>query len=78
VDIYPYEYNDFLKVLTHLCGVFGLIVPPVVDILDGYAADLYIDGVEVKMLMDNWTFSLASEREQTRDRIFASLDRLGV
>ena len=78
VDIYPYEYEDFLKVLTQVCSVFGLAAPTVVGVLDGYAADLVIDGVEVKLLMDNWTFSLAAEREPIRDEIFASLDGLEV
>jgi hypothetical protein len=78
VDIYPYQNEDFLKVLFHVCGAFNLVSPDIIDTLDGYAANLYIESSKVTALMDNWTFSIASEQEAVRDKIFLLLEEFHV
>lgn len=79
VDILdPYRPEDFLKVLGHLCVEFSVPVPPVVDIVDGYAADLCLERFQVKLLLDHWTFSIATEDLELRDEIFTVLGSLEV
>jgi hypothetical protein len=73
IEFAPYEYGDFLVVVTHLCADFGASVPEIIDTLDGYIADIVVDGTTVELLLDNWTFSLATQSEALRDRIFDSL-----
>jgi hypothetical protein len=76
VDFDPYEAMDFLKVLTHLCQTFTLDMPDVVETLDGYIADLEIAGEPVALLLDIWTFSLATPSTTLRDNIFDALEAL--
>ncbi|HWX02899.1 hypothetical protein [Collimonas sp.] len=74
VDIFPYETDDFLVVVSSLCTAFSLPTPNIVDILDGYAADLIIDKFPVQIMMDNWTFSVASESSDVRDAVMNILE----
>ncbi|MFC5473727.1 hypothetical protein [Paraherbaspirillum soli] len=78
VDIDPYEFDDFLKVVTQLCNTFSVAIPHVIDILDGYATDLVIENSPTKVLMDNWTFSVAAEKEDVRDKIYIALESISI
>ncbi len=70
VDISPYEYDDFLKTVTRLAVAMEFKPPQIVDILDGYSAKFQVDDFNAVALMDNWTFSIAAENEEIRDRIY--------
>ncbi len=70
VDISPYEYDDFLKTVTRLAAAMEFEPPDIIDILDGYSAQFQVAGFNAIALMDNWTFSIAAENEQTRDGIY--------
>jgi hypothetical protein len=76
VDIGPYAQEDFLKVLTHLCVELGVPIPRIHDLLDGYAADLVVEGSRITLFMDPYTFSIAAEREKVRDRVLEALHLL--
>jgi len=78
VEIHPYEYEEFLKVVSHLCAEFQAEMPSIVDILDGYAADLWVGDDLIMIHMDNWTFSIATERTEFRDKIFEVLKTLDL
>ncbi len=56
VDIEAYEYDDFIKIITHLAVQLKFRPPEIADILDGYVADFYVNGINATSLMDNWTF----------------------
>lgn len=73
VEVAPYEYADFPKMLLAICAHFSVPTPHVTETLDGYFADLVIEGVAVTMSIDNWSCSVATERSDLRDRIHALL-----
>jgi hypothetical protein len=75
-DKYEYEYSDFLIVLTQVCEAFTIEIPEIVGTLDGYIADLEIAGEPVALLLDIWTFSLATPSTTLRDNIFDALEPL--
>ncbi len=75
VEIFPYEYDDFIKTIIRLSMVLKFEPPEITDILDGYAAEFKVDGFDAKALMDNWTFSIAAENERIRDRIYDALSQ---
>jgi hypothetical protein len=75
-DQYEYEYSDLLIVLTHVCDAFAVEIPEIVGTLDGYTAEIAIDGQRVVVLIDNWTFSLATPSTTLRDNIFDTLEPL--
>ena len=78
VEIDSCEPGDFLIVLIQLCQSFCVPIPAVIDTLDGYATDLVIEGVVVKILMDQWTFSIAAELEVIRDQIYLALEKIDL
>ena len=78
VEIDPYEAIDFLIVLTSICTSFSIAMPAVIDTLEGYAADLVIQGSPVTLLMDQWTFSVATPNETLRDQIFVVLEKIAL
>jgi hypothetical protein len=75
-DAGDYEYADFLIVLSQICDEFSLEIPDIVETLDGYIAELEVDGDRVTVLLDNWTFSLATPTPARRDAIFEALQSL--
>jgi hypothetical protein len=75
-DQYEYEYSDFLIVLTQVCEAFTVEIPEIVGTLDGYNSEIAIDGQRVVVLIDNWTFSLATPTTTLRDKIFDALEPL--
>jgi hypothetical protein len=72
-DLCEYSYADFLIILTHICAVE---IPQITETLDGYIADLVIIGEPVTLLLDNWSFSLATPTAARRDNIFDALKAL--
>ncbi len=78
VEIDPYEATDFLIVLTSICTSFSVVMPAVIDTLEGYATDLVIQGYSVKLLMDQWTFSVATENQSLRDQLFKMLEKIAL
>jgi hypothetical protein len=76
IEIWPVDTGYFLKLLAHLSLQYGFTVPPIIDILDGYAADFEILGSKAKIHIDSWTFSIAFEQEAVRDRVIAELQAL--
>ncbi len=73
-DDHEYEYADFLIVVSLICEAFALEIPVIVDTLDGYMIDLEINNDQVSILLDNWTFSLATRTTELRDEIFSALE----
>ena len=76
IDIEPDEHRHFLPVLMHVCATHGVPMPGVVDLLDGYAADFLVDGIECRLLMDIWAFSFGCANIVMRDRVLADLRSL--
>lgn len=70
---HSHEAADFLPVLLVICAELHLPLPPVQETLDGYIADLEFEGQTLTLLLDNWTFSLATKEAPLRDRVFAAL-----
>jgi hypothetical protein len=73
IDFDLYEHTDFLVVVVQICQAFALKIPAIVETLDGYMTDLDINGDSVSVLLDNWTFSLATQTTSLRDNIFDAL-----
>jgi hypothetical protein len=53
-------------------------MPPIIDTIDGYAADFEILGSEASIHIDTWSFSIAFEIERVRDQVMEDLQRLPV
>ena len=78
VEIDPYEYADFLKIISRLCAEFHIALPSIIEGVDGYIADLLVGDDLIMIHMDNWTFSIATERPEFRDKIFEVLKTMNL
>lgn len=68
-DIEPYWIDDFEPVLRVIVAALKIPFPEVLFMPDGYAADFVTDGVCCSVNLDAWSFSIASESEEVRDRL---------
>ncbi|MCI1187700.1 hypothetical protein MON38_09725 [Hymenobacter sp. DH14] len=73
IDIEPVASEVFLPLLLFISGAYGFTPPPVTDIVEGYTAEFVIREKRVVMLLDNWTFSIASESEALRNDLLNRL-----
>ncbi|MBI3152129.1 MAG: hypothetical protein HYZ21_08355 [Chloroflexi bacterium] len=78
VEIYPYEYEDFSKILSHLCKELHIQVPSILAWIDGYIADIRVNNDVITLHLDNWTFSVATQNAELRDKIFDILKMLEI
>jgi len=78
IESYQYQYREFTKVVSHLCLRFNIPVPQIIGNLEVYMADLRVNNDLIMVHMDNWTFSIATERAELRDKIFEMLRNLNV
>jgi hypothetical protein len=76
IDISPVDVAYFLRVLSYLSMRYGFKMPPIIDLIDGYAADFTILDSKASIHIDTWTFSIAFEAEPIRDRLIAELQAL--
>jgi hypothetical protein len=76
IDIGPVDGAYFPRLLTHLSLRYGFPIPPILDTIDGYAADFEILGSEASIHIDTWNFSIAFEVEAVRDQVMADLQGL--
>ena len=73
IDIEPMNSALFFKILDYLCTTYNFPVPPIIDTIDGYAADFILLDFAASLHIDAWTFALAFEKSSTRDQVFAAL-----
>jgi hypothetical protein len=76
IDIQPVDTAYFLRLLAHLSNQYGFALPPIIDIIDGYAADFVLLGSRATLHIDTWTFSVAFEEERVRDQVLVDLQGL--
>ncbi len=76
IEIEPVDQSYFLLLLTYLMVTYNVPLPPVVDMLDGYAADFVLLGSRATLQVDTWSFSLRFECKAVRDTVFADLQAL--
>jgi hypothetical protein len=73
IDIEPMDAAMFFKILDYLCAAYNFPVPPIIDTIDGYAADFILLDSAASLHIDAWTFALAFENPAARDQVFAAL-----
>lgn len=78
VDVEPFEFEDFETVLDRLRAAYGAETQLIRHPFGGGLADFDARGEAVELLMDDWTFSIATPTEALRDEILALLDGLSA
>ena len=76
IDIQPVDAAYFPRVLAHLSSQYGFALPPIIDVIDGYAADFVLLDSKATIHIDTWTFSIAFEQERVRDQVLTDLQAL--
>lgn len=76
IDIEPHDHGLFLPLLQYLGTAYGFAQPPIVDLLDGYAADFRIGHADCSLFLDIWQMSLAFEHDEVRDLVLQHLQSL--
>jgi len=78
IAIAPHDAAYFLPLLGYFCLRYGVAVPLIVDLLDGYAADFAVLGTHATIHIDTWSFSVAFADQAVRDRVLMDLQTLPV
>jgi hypothetical protein len=76
IDIQPNDAAYFPRLLTHLSNHYGFPLPPIIDLIDGYAAHFRLLASDATIHVDAYTFSIAFADDAIRDRILADLQAL--
>jgi hypothetical protein len=76
IDIQPVDAAYFSRLLTHLSSHYSFVLPLIIDLIDGYAADFVLLGSKATIHIDTWTFSIAFEEEGVRDQVLIDLQEL--
>jgi hypothetical protein len=73
IDIEPMAESLFFKILDHLCIPYHIPTPPIIDTIDGYAADFTLLDSAASLYIDAWTFAITFGKSSTRDQVLAAL-----
>jgi hypothetical protein len=73
IDIEPMSEYLFFKMLDYLCTTYNLPTPPIIDTIDGYAADFMLLDSAASLHIDAWTFAIAFEKSSVRDQVLTAL-----
>ena len=76
IEVNPVDTDYLLPLLWHLSRSYCFEIPELVDILDGYTAEFEILDSKVKLMLDNWSFSIAFEKPAVRDYVLEELRAL--
>lgn len=76
IDIEPADSHLVLPLLQYLATAYGFLLPTIIDLLDGYAADFRIGHSDCTLFLDIWQMSLAFEHDDVRDLVLQHLQSL--
>jgi hypothetical protein len=76
IEIEPLGATYFYSILDFLAETFKFAMPSVFQAIDMYAADFILLGSYATLSLDSYSFSIAFDKEDVRDQVFAMLRAL--